>query len=98
MTITITQEEYDAISFAITQIETEIEGASDEVFINDASNSQSALYRIMEKYIKARYKAREFQEVRAVVAEKNRGKCLRARDIDAMARKLLRKIKQNGGL
>lgn len=98
MTITITQEEYDAISFAASQIETEIEAASDEGFINDASNSQGALYRIMEKYKKARYKAREFQEVRAVVAEKNRGKCLRARDIDAMARKLLRKIKQNGGL
>lgn len=98
MTITITEEEYNAISFAITQIETEIEGANDETFINDASNSQSALYRIMEKYKKARYKAREFQEVRAVVSEKNRGHCLRARDIDAMARKLLRKIKQNGGL
>lgn len=98
MTITITQEEYDAISFATSQIETEIEGASDEGFLGDACKYQSALYRIMGKYKKARYKARMFQEVRAVVAEKNRGKCLRARDIDAMARKLLRKIKQNCGL
>ena len=96
MTITITQEEYEAISFATTQIETEIEGASDEAFIEDASKAQSALYRIMEKYKKARYKAREFQEVRAVVAERNRGRCPRPRDIDALARKVLRKIKQNG--
>lgn len=93
MTITITQEEYEAISFATTQIETEIEGASNETFIEDASKAQSALYRIMEKYKKARYKAREFQEVRAIVAERNRGRNLRARDIDTLVRKILRQIK-----
>ncbi len=96
ITITITQEEYEAISFAATQLESEIESALDENFLNNAENSLSALYRIMEKYKKARYKAREFQEVRAVVAERNRGRCLRPRDIDALARKVLRKIKQNG--
>lgn len=98
MTITITQEEYDAISFATTQIETEIEGASNEVFINDACNSQRALYRIMEKYKTERYKAREFQSVRAVVAENYRGRCLLARDIDKIARKLLKQMKQDGRL
>lgn len=98
MTITITEEEYEAISFAITQIGNDIEGASDEVFVNDACNSQSALYRIMEKYKKARYKAREFQEVRAMVAEKNRGRCIMARDIDRMTRKFMRYLKEKGEL
>lgn len=98
MTITISEKEYDAICFAVSQIETEIEGASDEGYLEDACRHQSALYRIMDKYKKARSKAMEFQCVRAVVAEKNRGRCLRPRDIDAMARKLLRKMKEDGGL
>lgn len=98
MTITISEKEYDAISFAVNQIETEIEGASDEGYLEDACRHQSALYRIMDKYKKARRKAMEFQMARAVVAEKNRGRCLRSRDIDAMTRKVLRKMKDDGGL
>lgn len=94
MQITITQVEYEAISFAISQIRTEIEGASNEVFIKDACNYQSALYRIVEKYRKARYKAIEFQEVRAMVAEKNRNLCLGARDVDKIARSLLKTIRK----
>lgn len=98
MTITITEEEYEAISFATTQLESEIESALDENFLNNAKNSLIALYRIIEKYKKARYKAREFQGVRALVAEKNRGNCLRARDIDAMTRKFIRYLKEKGEL
>ena len=91
MRVSITEREYGAISFAINQIQTEIEAASDEGFLEDACRYQSDLYQIMVKYKKARYKAREFQQVRAFVAEKNRGH-LRPRDIDKMARKLLKKI------
>ena len=98
MTITITHEEYEAISFAATQLGSEIESALDENFLNNAKNSLSSLYRIMEKYQKARYKAREFQGVRALVAEKNRGKCLRARDIDAMTRKFMKYLRGKGEL
>lgn len=98
MTITITEEEYEAISFALSQIQSEIEGAWEEAFIDDATRHQSALYSIRTKYEKALYKAREFQRVRAVVAEKNRGICLRARDIDAMTRKFMRYLKEKGDL
>ena len=98
MTITITEEEYEAISFAATQLESEIESALDENFLNNAKNSLSALYRIMEKYKKAKYKAREFQSVRALVAEKNRGRCIMARDIDRMTRKFMRYLKEKGEL
>ena len=92
MTITITQKEYKAISFATNQIQTEIEGASNEDFLDDACRHQSALYSIMEKYKKARYRARVFQNVRAYLAEKYRGRCALSRDIDKMARKLLKQI------
>ncbi len=95
MTITISEKEYDAICFAVSQIEAAIEGAEDEDYLDDACIHQSALYRIMDKYKKARSKAREYQYVRAVVAIQNRGKCLRPRDIDTMARKLLRKMKES---
>ena len=87
MTITITNKEYEAISFAATQLE--------KNFLNNAENSLSDLYRIMEKYRKARYKAREFQDVRRIVAEKNKGRCLIPREIDKLARKYCRYLKQN---
>ena len=95
MTITITHKEYEAISFAATQLESEIESAVDENFLNNAENSLSDLYRIMEKYKKARYKAREFQNVRRIVAEKNKGRCLIPREIDKLARQYYRYLKQN---
>ncbi|MBQ7179927.1 MAG: hypothetical protein IJR87_01390 [Bacteroidaceae bacterium] len=98
MTITITEKEYDAIAFALTQIGTEVEAASDETYIADAGECCDALYKIMERYKKARYKAREFQNVRAVVAERNRGRCIRPRDIDKMARIYLRQLKKDGRL
>ena len=58
MTITISEKEYQAINFAVNQIQTEIEGASDVRFLKDACRHQSALYRIMDKYKKARKKAK----------------------------------------
>lgn len=95
MTITITNKEYEAISFAATQLESEIESAINENFLNNAENSLSDLYRIMEKYKKARYKAREYQDVRRIVAEKNKGRCLIPREIDKLAHKYYRYLKQN---
>lgn len=95
MTITITEKEYDAVSFAINQIQSEVEGANDEIFLDDAYRHQSALYSIMEKYKKARYKAREFQAVRAEVSRRNRNRGLRPRDIDVLTRRLLRQLKKN---
>lgn len=95
MTITITNKEYEAISFAATQLESEIESAINENFLNNAENSLSDLCSIMEKYKKAHYKAREFQDVRRIVAEKNKGRCLIPREIDKLARKYYRYLKQN---
>lgn len=95
MTITITEKEYDAISFALGQVQTEIEGASDEEFLDMACKATEALYNVQEKYRKARMKANYFQSVRAEVSRHNRNRGLRARDIDAMTRQVIKKIKEN---
>lgn len=94
MTIAITEKEYDAIAFALGQVETEMEAAEDETYISDARECCNNLYNIIAKYKKARYKAREYQEFRAAVAELNRGQNLRPRDIDKMTRCVLRQIEK----
>lgn len=56
MNISISKKEYDAIYFALGQIEGAVEGASDENYIKDANDAASSLYCIIEKYKKARYR------------------------------------------
>lgn len=92
MTITITAKEYEALQFAIAQIETDLEAASDEQYCKDASDCLNALYRINEKYRKARIKANYFQAARAEVSKHNRN--LRPRDIDKLTRKFLKLLKE----
>lgn len=93
MRITVNEKEFDAISFAIGQIETEIESAEDETFIEDANNSLKHLYSIMEKCKKEREKAYYFKAVRAEVRKLNRGK--RPQDIDKLTRRLMIKFYEN---
>lgn len=95
MTLTISENEYKAINFAVNQIQTEIEGASDKVFLEDANKHQSALYHIMVKYKKARKKANNFHSIRKVIVKKTQGWNLKARDIDSMTRKVLKKMNEN---
>lgn len=90
MTITITEKENDAISFAICQVENELEAATDEEYVEEANAQISALYNIMEKYRKAWKKAKYFQMVRAEVSKRNRH--LRPRDIDKLTRKIMKDL------
>jgi hypothetical protein len=53
MTITVTEKEYDAISFALNQVEAALEAATDEGYIAAAETHTKALYDVMEKYKKA---------------------------------------------
>ena len=94
MTVTISEKEYQAINFAVNQIQTEIEGASDKNFLKDANKHQSALYRIMVKYEKARKKANNFLSIRKKIIKKTQGWNLKARDIDSMTRKVLKKMNE----
>lgn len=95
MTITISEKEYLAINFAVNQIQTEIEGASDEGFLKDADKHQNALYRIMVKYKKASKKANNFHSIRKEIVKKTQGWNLKARDIDLMTRMVLKKMNED---
>lgn len=92
MTITLTEKEYEAISFAINQVESALEGASDEDYIEAANASLGLLENVMYKYKKARQKANDFQYVRAEVARRNHNRGMRPRDIDALTRKLIKEM------
>lgn len=94
MTITITQREFEAIGQILNQVCTDYEAASDEKYLNDMGIEIEYVHRVLEKYKIARYKAKEFQQVRAFVADKNKGRNLRARDIDKLARNVLKKMKE----
>jgi hypothetical protein len=92
MTISVNENEYDAISFAIDQIETLIEAADDESFVEDSNNCLKHLYDIMDKYKNKREKAYVSQTVRAEVSKRNRG-TLRPRDIDKITRQIISQSK-----
>jgi len=95
MTITVTEKEYEAISFALNQVESELEAATNDEYITEAETHVKALYDVMEKYKNARHKANYFQMVRAEVSRRNRNRGLRPRDIDALTRKLIKRIKED---
>lgn len=94
MTITITEKEFDAISEVLNQVETDYEAASNEEYLQSMGEMIDHVRNVLEKYKKARQKAAEFQHVRAYVSERNRNRNLRPRDIDRLARQVLRKVKE----
>ena len=57
MNIYLTESEYDAISFAWSQITTEIEGCSDDSFVIEAGEAISQLSSIQDKYREAKRKS-----------------------------------------
>ena len=93
MTITITEKEYEAINEVLDQVRTDYEAASNEEYLQSMGETMSHVRNVLEKYKKARKKAADFQMARAYVAERNRNKGMRPRDIDRLTRQLLRKIK-----
>ena len=93
MTITITDKEFDAINAVLEQVVTDYEAATSEEYIAEMGANIDLMQNVLDKYRKAMRKARDFQSVRAYVAEKQRGK-LRPRDIDKLARKLQKKMQE----
>lgn len=98
MTITITEKEYNAICQALDQVTTDYEAASDEIYLKTMGDNIDLIKNVIKKYKRARYKANEFQSILAVVAAKNRGRCVLARDIDKITRNLIKKLKERGEL
>lgn len=70
MNIYLTESEYDAISFARSQIETEIEASSDDSFTIEAGEAISQLSSIQDKYREAKRKSEIFYAVRAKFKER----------------------------
>ena len=98
MTITITEKEYEAISQVLDQVCTDYEAASDEEYLTTMGENIKLVNNVIDKYRKARYRANTFQQIRAEVSRHNRNLCVPAKDIDAMARKLMKKLKEENKL
>ena len=92
MTITVTEKKSMSHIVCAEPSGAELEAATDEGYIAAAETHIKALYDVMEKYKKAREKANYFQMVRAEVSRRNRNRGLRPRDIDALTRKLIKKM------
>ncbi|MBO5539620.1 MAG: hypothetical protein J5980_01595 [Muribaculaceae bacterium] len=88
MNLSISQTELDAICFAISQIEGEIESADDD-FVHDASVHLNALYGICKKYKKARQKDEIFRLAKKSV--KNYNKNLSDSEVSRLARLIVKK-------
>lgn len=69
MNINLTESEYDAISFAWSQITSEVEACSDDSFTIEAGEAISQLSSIQGKYREAKRKSEIFYAVRAKFKE-----------------------------
>ncbi len=88
MNLSISQTELDAISFAISQIEGDIESADDD-FAHYASVHLNALYGICEKYKKAMQKDANFRLAKKIVKKYNQN--LSDSEVSRLARKVVNK-------
>lgn len=70
MNINITESEYNAISFAWSQITSEVEACSDDSFTIEASEAISQLSSIQDKYREAKRKSELFYAIRAKFKER----------------------------
>ena len=70
MNINLTESEYDAISFAWSQITTEVKASSDDSFTIEAGEAIAQLSSIQDKYREAKRKSEIFYAVRAKFKER----------------------------
>lgn len=92
MKVNITEEEFDAINEVLDQVCTDYEAATNEEYLQSMGKTIDLARNVLTKYKKARQKSADFKMARAYVAERNRNKGLRPRDIDRLTRQLLKKI------
>lgn len=89
MRLSISAKDYDAINFAIDQIEIELEASTDDEWNELAQDSLRCLYAICNKYKAERAKANEYNRIRNYIRSKNPQ--YSTRDIDKLTRLLIRK-------
>lgn len=94
MRISINYKDFNAISFAIDQIESEMESSLDDEWNELAQDSLRCLYAICNKYKAERAKANEYNRIRNYIRSKNPQ--YSTRDIDKFTRLLIRKRNGDG--
>lgn len=94
MRISINYKDFNAICFAIDQIEIELEASTDDEWNELAQTSLRCLYGICEKYKAERAKANEFNRVRNYIRSAN-PECS-TRHIGKLTRLLIRKRNGDG--
>lgn len=92
MNISITKNEFDAILFAIDQIESALESSENEDWNEEASQFIKLLYSVCNKFKCSKSKADELNEAKRFVRSQNH--YLHPRDLDKMARVVLKKSKE----
>ncbi len=92
MQITITQKEYEAISFARSEIQSLIEAADDKEYLKSATDAESQLYSILDKFKKAKSKNNTLKIIKKEVKKQ----CPHISDNIAMkhARQILKEYKK----
>ena len=91
MNISVTDKEFEAISFAIDQIESSMESSENEDWNDLANENMNLLYSVCRKFKEARMKANELNEARRIVRSKN--SWLPQSKVDKLARQILRRAK-----
>lgn len=93
MNISVTDKEFEAISFAIDQIESSIESSENEDWNDLANENMNLLYSVCRKFKEARMKANELNEAKRFLRSQNH--YLHPRELDKVARAVLKKSKES---
>lgn len=64
MQISISEQEFEAICFAMDQVSTALQGSSDESYISDAERALNALYDVKVKYRRSRSKNESIKAIK----------------------------------
>lgn len=96
MNIYISKAEYDAISFAWSQISSEVEGSSDDDFAKEADNAINLLASIQKKYREAKYKEDMFHDFK--LKFKERFPEASSSTLEKLARKAIKYCKEKSNL
>ncbi len=94
MKVTITQKEFEAICFAVDQIEYDLESATaDREWVGLAKIALNQLGSLCNKFKDARWKANELNEARQYVRSKN--KWMPSAQVDKIARAVIARTRED---
>lgn len=93
MRVKIDQKDYEALHFAMEQVESALEGSENIEWNKNAKKALKRLYDISERYWLERAKAHELNEARSLVRRINRW--MPPKDVDKLARRYLKDKKKN---